>query len=89
MFSFQYCVLGFRRSEEGSRKLTGQLVFAAVECLKLGQVRDRFRQLCRDALFILSVLRTAFRQGKEDSRKLTGQPVARNAQEGELGQLSD
>ena len=85
----RYCVLGFRQSEEDSPKLTGQLVFVDVQSGEVLQVADRFRQLCRDALFILSVLRTAFRRGKEDSRKLTGQLVVVDPEQGEIGQVAN
>ena len=73
---------GFRRGEEDSRKLTGQLVVAAEELLELGQLPDALRQLCRNELFSREILRTGFRQGEEGSRKLTGQLVARNPQFG-------
>ena len=88
MFSFSILRTGFRRGEEGSRKLTGQLV-RRYQFGEVLQVADRFRKLCRDALSLLSVLRTGFRRGEEDSWKLTGQFVDPEFQGRQARQISN
>ena len=84
----RYRVLGFRQSEEDSPKLTGQPVFLDVQSGEVLQVADRFRQLCRDALFFLSVLRTAF-SVPPCAKPLTSQLVPVAGEQLKLGQISD
>ena len=63
----RYCVLVLA-GQEGSRKLTGQLVEVAPERFEPGQIANALRKLCRNKLFIRSVLRTGF----DGAEKLLG-----------------
>ena len=55
----EYCVLGFLRGKEDSRKLTGQLVVVAKELLEVRQLSDTLWQLCRNELFSREILRSS------------------------------
>ena len=60
----RYRVLGFRRGEEGSRKLTGQLVALHIEDGEVGQIANALGQLCRNELLSREILRTGILVGR-------------------------